>query len=570
MVPRPIRRQAFALALLAVALPNAAAAQKVPESLVTSAGTGGHERVIVVMASPAEGGRQESYRQPERHLENILRGTARLVDGIGSQPLAVAEVNREGLARLERDPSVRRVLPDTLMRAFLADSTKLLGVPPVWTAGTKGSGVSIAVLDTGVDRAHPFLSGRIVAEACFSSISAAYGSKSLCPNGQAEQIGAGAGAACDHKAVTPNCVHGTHVAGIAAGASGRTEGGGTIDGVAPQAGIVAVQVFSRFDGEKVCGQAGKTCINAWTSDVLKGLLFVKRVAERAKVAAVNLSLGGGKNEGACDARSAYADVIDRLTKRGIPVVAAAGNEGLVGAVVEPACIASAVTVGATNKEGAVDTRYSNTSAMIDFVAPGTDILSSAAGGYHKVDGTSMAAPHVAGVLALLRVKHPKAPVDGLLAALRASGAMVTDARNNQASPLPNAEAAMAVLGGGAVKPVPPKPDPGPARPPQPAPDPRISSCGPVCVEIGDTSRRVIFVLADRNAVSRETLTTLRTLFGASAKVEDIGDGKLVVELPQGTTGSDVDRARRSVGDGTRVVTDQPLQTLQPGGRIQIR
>src|SRR5204863_97317 len=95
------------------------------------------------------------------------------------------------------------------------------------------------VLDTGVDAAHPFLDGKVVAEACFST-SAAGTTESFCPNGQDEQIGAGAGAPCP----LPDCLHGTHVAGIAAGhdASGLH----TASGVAKGAQVIAVQVFSKI------------------------------------------------------------------------------------------------------------------------------------------------------------------------------------------------------------------------------------------------------------------------------------------------------------------------------------
>lgn len=569
MLDRSVKGIAAAIVTLLICMAAAQAQnRKVPESLMISASRGGHQRVIVLMASPQEGGRQEAARQPERYVENALQGTTRLVRGIADQPMVVAEVNREGLQRLERDQSVRRVIPDALMSAFLPDSTKLLHVPELWSKATKGSGVAVAILDTGVQHDHPFVANRIVAEACFSSASPANGSSPLCPNGQPEQIGPGAGNACDYKAITSNCVHGTHVAGIAAGASGRFKDV-PLDGVAPQADIVAVQVFSRFEGEQRCGKGQKFCINAWTSDVIKGLLFVERIAAQRRIAAVNLSLGGGKLESACDLQSAYADIVNRLTQAGIAVVAAAGNNGYVGAVTEPGCIASAITVGAVDKSDKIDTSYSNTADMIDLVAPGTQILSSAAGSYYKLDGTSMAAPHVTGLFALLKSKHPEAGVETIMAAIKSSGQQIADPRNRMSFTLPNAEAALAVLDGGS-KPA-PAPSPGPApAPQQPTPDPRLSACGPVCVDIGKDTRRVIFVLANREPVAAETLARLRTMFGANAKVEDIGDGKLAVELPEGTTGGDVDRARKGIGDDTKVFPDRPLETLQPGGRIMIR
>jgi len=550
-----------ALAIFAIVQPVAAQTRKVPEALMTSTGQQGHQRVIILMAGPREGGRQEAARQPERYIESQLQGTARLVRGILNEPMVVADVSREGLLRLERDSSVRRVVPDTLMTAFLPESTKLLHAPEGWSQNVKGSGVSVAILDTGVQRDHPFIAKHVVAEACFSSTSPDNGSSSLCPNGQQEQIGAGAAAACDYKAISTGCVHGTHVAGIAAGSDGHFQNA-TLEGVAPAANIVAIQVFSKFEGEERCGKGHAACINAWTSDVIRGLLLVERMAPQYKIAAVNLSLGGGKADSACDLQSAYADIVKRLTQKGVAVVAASGNNGYVGAVTEPACITSAIAVGAVKKDDTIDTSYSNTSDMVSLVAPGTQILSSAAGGYYKLDGTSMAAPHITGLFALLKAKYPQAAVDKLLQAVQASGEKIRDPRSNQSFVLPNVQAALAALDGGKTAP--------PPQPAQPTPDPRVSACGPVCIENGKGTRRVIFVLANRDAVAKETLGTLRKIFGQKAKVEDIGDGKLMVELPEGATGDDVDRARKGIGDDTKVFPDRPLETLQPGGTLIIR
>lgn len=550
--------------------PAAAQVRKVPEALVTAASSA-PQRVIIQLASPSEGGRQEAYRQPEAHIQGTLGRAARGVAGIADEPYVVAEVDRDGLARLERDGSVRRVLPDRLMKAFLPDSTKLLHVPDVWGHGTRGNGTAVAILDTGTNGNHPFFKGRIVAEACFSSTVAASSSKSICPNGRSEQIGAGAAAPCDPRAVALGCVHGTHVAGIAAGANGTVKGQ-ALDGVAPGAGIVAVDVFSKLEGEAACGRGQKACISAWTSDVLRGLLHVERIAAATHVAAINLSLGSGKWTGDCDAQSPYTDVVNRLTAKGIAVVVAAGNDGFAGAVTEPACVSSAITVSAVRKDGAIDAGYANTSPVVDLVAPGTQILSSAGETYVRLDGTSMAAPHVTGLIALLRAGHPKASVAELVEAIQASGLKVTDGRDNLTFALPNAEAAIARLDASPAAPN-PTPPPSAAPPPvaqRPAPDPRIAGCGPVCIEAGKDTRRVIFVLANRDPVGRETLATLRTVFGAGARVEDIGDGKLLVELPEGASGPDIDRARRGVGDGTRVFPDRPMDALQPGGRIQIR
>jgi subtilisin family serine protease len=536
------------------------AQERVPESLITAA-RDKPQRVIILMASPKQGGQQEAYRQPEAYIANALGKDARRTSGILDQPLVVTEISRAGLLKLQRNESVLQVFPDTLMKTSLPQSTQLLDVPLVWEKQTRGSGVSIAILDTGLQTQHPFVKDRLVAEACFSSTSEAQKSTTLCANGQGEMVGAGASEACDFRAVTSNCVHGTHVAGIAAGANGEADGA-KLFGVAPEAGLVAVKVFSRFDGEEICGKGTPTCISAWTSDVLKGLLFVEQIAAEKKIASVNLSLGSGKHDSACNDKSAYSDVVGRLTKAGIAVVAAAGNEGFDKAIAEPACVSGVIAVGATTKEGAIDTNYSNSSQQVTIAAPGSQILSSAADGYYKLDGTSMAAPHVAGLFALLRAHYPKASLAELQEAVIKTGKSVKDPRNGLQSILPDAEAAVLALGGGSAEPTPgPTPN---------EPDPRVAGCGPVCIEEGKDMRRIIFVLAKGQDVTPQTIAALKTSFGAGAKVEDIGDGKLLVELPVQPKADDIDRARKDVGDGTKVLPDEPLKTLEPGQTIKIQ
>ena len=83
-------------------------------------------------------------------------------------------------------------------------------------------------------------------------------------------------------------------------------------------------------------------------------------------------------------------------------------------------------------------------------------------------------------------------------------------------------------------------------------------------------RRIIFVLAKGRKVTAETMSRLQESFAGKAKVEDIGDGKLLVQLPVAPAPEDVDKARRDVGDGTRVVPDRPLDALRPGQTINIR
>jgi hypothetical protein len=288
------------------------------------------------------------------------------------------------------------------------------------------------------------------------------------------------------------------------------------------------------------------------------LAYVKRIAAERKVAAVNLSLGSGHFAGPCD-RSAFANVVGQLREEGIAVVASAGNEHLVGEIGEPACVPGVIAVGAIKKSGEIDVNYSNTSAQVTIVAPGTQILSSAGDGYYKASGTSMAAPHVTGILALLRAHNPRATVDQLVDAVKKTGKPVTDPRNNLTSIVPDAEAAMLALTDRVA--TAPNPD---------GTDPRITNCGPVCIEEDKNMRRIIFVLARGQKVTAETISRLQESLGGKAKVKDLGDGMLLVQLPVAPAAEDIDKALRGMGSGTRVVPDRPLDALRPGQSINIQ
>ena len=141
-----------------------------------------------------------------------------------------------------------------------------MGAPAAWNVGFDGTGTAIAVLDTGVDKQHLFLAGKVVDEACFSTAVPGM-SLSTCPNGLDEQLGPGAAAPC----AMADCRHGTHVAGIAAGS------GGASSGVGRGARIMGVQVFSRILSPLNCGGAAP-CAGAYTSDIIAGLERVYAVA----------------------------------------------------------------------------------------------------------------------------------------------------------------------------------------------------------------------------------------------------------------------------------------------------
>ncbi len=333
-------------------------------------------------------------------------------------PIMALQADAQALRDLRESPEVLRVQEDIPVPPSLAESVPLIGANEAWAQGYDGAGWAVAVLDTGAAPDHPAFEGKVVAEACFSG---AYDSEaSLCPDGEQVQIGTGAGASCPGDVL--GCEHGTHVAGIAAG-------GGSVPGVASAGDLIPVQVYSRFEGA-TCTDRGLTspCALTWTADQISALEWVYEQRSGLSVAAVNMSLGGASvRSNACDDDPRKA-IIDTLRSVGIATVIAAGNGGQSDGVSAPACISSAISVGASTDADAVAT-FSNVAEILDLFAPGVGINAPVPAGYENKSGTSMAAPHVAGAWAILKDKHPGASVFDILSALVESGVMIEDDRS---------------------------------------------------------------------------------------------------------------------------------------------
>jgi subtilisin family serine protease len=246
-----------------------------------------------------------------------------------------------------------------------------INAPAAWSAGQTGQGVTVAVLDTGIDTTHPDLAGQVTASVNFSS--------------SADTL--------DHVG------HGTFVAGTIAGTGAVS--GGARKGVAYGAKLLNV---------KVLGDNG----SGLDSDVIAGLQWAAQ--NGAKVA--NLSFGGSPTDGTDPA----SEAVDALTAQyGTLFVAAAGNLGMAGRITEPGAADAAMSVGATDSNDAV-TQFESKGPRLDgalkpdIIAPGVGIVSDRATGtslgtpvdpyYTRADGTSMATAHVAGAAALLAAAHP--------------------------------------------------------------------------------------------------------------------------------------------------------------------
>ena len=355
-----------------------------------------------------------------RVLARLQRANHRLLHRYQTVPYVALDVDATALDLLATaGQDVVRVMEDRILRPVLAESAPLIEADQAWSSGYDGTGMTIAILDSGVDAQHPFLSGKVVEEACYSSTVAGE-SRTVCPNGLDEQLGPGSAAPC----LLTDCYHGTHVAGIAAG-NGATAGQ-PFSGVAKSSQIMAVQVFSEVIDAATCGGVAP-CMGGYSSDVIAGLERVYIVAGQRPIAAVNMSLGEGSFTAPCDTQP-YKPIIDNLRSIGVATVVASGNSGYRSRLSAPACISSAVSVGSTDKNDQVS-YFSNVASFLSLLAPGDGIVSSVPGtGFEALSGTSMAAPHIAGAWAILRQAAPSATVTAILSAFRQTGLPVADTR----------------------------------------------------------------------------------------------------------------------------------------------
>ncbi|MGC2063588.1 MAG: S8 family serine peptidase [Thermodesulfovibrionales bacterium] len=340
-------------------------------------------------------------------------------------PYIFMEVDEQTMNALLASPRVLALHEDIPYPPTLDLSVPRIGAPSVWAAGHDGTGVTVAVLDTGVDKTHTFLSKAVVSEACFSTNETNV--QSMCPGGVSSSINADSAMPYAGSCPAGECDHGTHVSGIL---SGRQDVAGSPGpGVAPGAGIIAIQIFSRFNSEADCGDGKAPCALSYPSDMIRGLERVYDLSAIYNIASVNMSLGGGQYFSNCDVDEAPTKaIIDNLKAVGIATVISSGNNYYCGSMGAPGCISSAVSVGATTDADAV-AGYSNSASFLSLLAPGSTINSSVPGGtYQSWNGTSMAAPHVAGAWALMKQALPGAGVDRILSAFTATGLAVTDSK----------------------------------------------------------------------------------------------------------------------------------------------
>ena len=371
-------------------------------------------------------------------------------------PFLAMAVDAAALEALASDPEVVTIEEEKLLKPMLEESVPLVGAPQAWSQGFSGAGQTIAILDTGVDKDHPFLRGKVVSEACFSGSGRG---ESLCPGGAVQSTLPDSGLPCSDPDLS-GCLHGTHVAGIAAGR------GPDFSGVARDASLISIQVFSKLEPEDCSNEeeeeeeADEPCIRASDSNIISGLERVLELSDDFDISAVNMSLGSKDTfpPGKCDNSGPfYEAIVDKLSAVGVVAISSSGNGESFTGIGSPACISSVVSVGSTDDgsssyDGSSETitdevsDFSNSSPALDLLAPGRWIDSAIPGGrFFPLYGTSMAAPHVAGAWAVLKSKAPSASVEQVLSALKSTGVPITDSRNNITKPRIQVDAALSAL-----------------------------------------------------------------------------------------------------------------------------
>ena len=424
-----------------------------------------------------------------------------------------------------------------------ASSDALIHADASRALGYTGKGVTVAILDTGVDEHNADIAGAVADEHCIVPPDG-------CPDGTGEQDGPGS--AQDDQG------HGTAIADVIAG-DGRNDP----VGVAPDASLVVVKVTDRN---------GRTS----AAQIVAGLNWV--LVHHPEVKVVNVSLGSDVLlSGDCSrltaSLSAYGAAIDALHAQGATVFASTGNRGFPHSITAPACVHSAVAVGAvysrsfgsyTAPDVCRDATtapdqvacFSDSSTELDLLAAGAPVEAAGLGTEGSLfAGTSAASAQAAGAAAALLQAGPALTPDGLVSLLETTGVPITDPRNHLTTPRIDLAAALGALLG---RPVPL---------PQTAPVPAGPGATPVL---------------SQPTVPEATVSTKPISFGSVALTRSVtrqlvirntGDGFLTVRIATSLAAVSAHPAKLTIPSARRasvLLTFRPLRAGAYRGQVRLQ
>lgn len=310
-------------------------------------------------------------------------------------------------------------------------------IQQIWAKGYKGEGMTVAVIDQGVNLTHEYFTGQIIDGICVYQNT----SPNLCPNGTKNQTGIQAASQrFDKGVIVASENHGNMVAGLIAGKPNEQAPGG----VAPNAKILMANTDLSL------------------ASIITALNYIYDNREKYNIVAVSMSFGvtGGSQRDYilnCNLNPDFAQLkatLSKLRSVGIMPFAASGNGYILNEVTAsaPTCLSDVVTVGALDAQSKISV-YSTMNAKVELL--GTDYAKSATTvGYQTSGGTSAATPVVAAGYALLRQAFPTASAQLVLDAMKQSGRLVDDVVRKQI-PVLDMVGAYNLLAGSTVIPSPP-------------------------------------------------------------------------------------------------------------------
>jgi subtilisin family serine protease len=411
--------------------------EKVAPALLDALAGGDGVRIVVSLeqgppaqASGGDAGRRDVADKQARTLALVSPSAFQVSHRYASVHAFAGTATPDAIAALAASPDVAHIALDVPMYGALGESGPLINADDVHgTLGITGDGVTVAVLDSGVDSDHPELANDLLYQRCFLAFS-------QCPTSATIVGCSGTTGAASSFFAEDGSSHGSHVSGIVTktGTSGAP-------GIAPDAGIKAFKVLND------CGSG-----QGLFSDMIFALdeIITLRATTHADVDIVNMSIVDSQQHAAGTCETVYGtampQAITTLRSLGVITFVSSGNAGFKTGLSYPACILDAVSVGATYDgnlgiiafSACIDAFalvdqvacWSQSDASLDLLAPGSTILSTVPpSSLGTKSGTSMASPTAAGVAALLLESEPGLTPGAIESRLEETGVPIVDAFN---------------------------------------------------------------------------------------------------------------------------------------------